>query len=86
MLLVIWWYAAQGQRLIDTSINRSQIVTVTLRAFLTPMIFLVSIAVIIFRYDYTIYVWLLVIVVEGVDLVSTRIRRRSHQEFGPIGG
>lgn len=55
MLLAIWLYAAQGHWLIDKSIDRSQIISIELRVFLTPMIFLLSIALIFFRNDYALY-------------------------------
>lgn len=72
MLLATWLYAARGHRLIDKSIGRSQITFVALRTLLTPMIFILSIAIIFFRNDYAFYIWLLVIVVEAADLVYHR--------------
>lgn len=78
MLLVIWLHAAQGHRLIDKSIERSQIISIALRVLLTPMIFILSIAIILFRNDYALSIWLLVIVVEVADLVYRRVRRGSH--------
>jgi uncharacterized membrane protein len=80
MLLVIWLYAARGHRLIDRSIERSQIISIAQRALLTPMIFILSIAIILFRNDFAIYIWLLVIVLEVADLVYRRVRRGSHKE------
>ena len=50
------------------------------RALLIPMIFLLSIAIIVFHYDYAFYFWLLVIVLEVADLIYRRVRRRSHEE------
>jgi len=79
MLLVIWWYAAKGHRLIDTSMDRFEIISFALRALLVPMIFLLSIAIILFRNDLAIYFWLLVIVLEIADLIYRRIQRRSHK-------
>ena len=81
MLLVIWWYAASGHRLIDKSTSRYEIRFFALRAFLVPIIFLLSIAIILFRTDLAIYFWLLVIVAEGADLVYRRIRRRTHEDY-----
>ena len=80
MLLVIWLYAARGHRLIDTSMDRSHIIFIALRALLVPMIFILSIGIILFRNDYAIYIWLVVIVLEVADLVYRRVRRGSHKE------
>ena len=80
MLLVIWFYAAKGHRLIDKEMERSQIISIALRALLTPMIFILSIAIILFRNNIVIYFWLLVLVVEVIDLIYRRIRRRSHEK------
>ncbi len=79
MLLVIWWYAAKGHRLIDKSMDRFEIVSFALRALLVPMIFILSIAIILFRNDLAFYFWLLVIVLEVADLVYRRVRRRLHK-------
>ena len=80
MLLVIWWYAAKGHRLIDKSMDRFEIMFFAFRALLVPIIFILSIAIILFRNNIVIYFWLLVIVVEVVDLISRHIRRISHEE------
>ena len=80
MLLVIWWYAARGHRLIDETMNRFEIMFFAFRALLVPMVFLLSVAIILFRNDLAIYFWLLVIVLEVADLLHRRIRRKSHQE------
>ncbi len=80
MLLVIWWYAAKGHRLIDRTMDRFEIMFFALRALLVPIIFLLSIAIILFRNDFAVYFWLLVIVLEVADLVYKRIRRRSQKE------
>ncbi len=80
MLLVIWWYAAKGHRLIDKTMDRFEIMTFALRALLVPMIFILSIAIILFRNDYAFYFWLLVIVLEIADLIYRRVRRRMHKE------
>ena len=80
MLLVIWWYAAKGHRLIDKTMDRFEIITFALRALLVPMIFILSIAIILFRNDLAFYFWLLVIVLEVADLVYRRIRRRLNKE------
>ncbi len=79
MILVIWVYAASGHRLIDKTMDRSHIISLALRALLAPLIFLLSIAVIAFRNDYAIYIWLLVIILAVADLVYRRIRRGSYQ-------
>ena len=80
MLLVIWWYAAKGHRLIDTSMDRFEIMFFALRALLVPMIFLFSTAIIFFRNGLAFYFWLLVILLEVADLVYRRVRRRSHEK------
>ncbi|HYA99293.1 MAG TPA: TMEM175 family protein [Ktedonobacteraceae bacterium] len=80
MLLVIWWYAAKGHRLIDKSMERFDIMFFAFRALLVPMVFILSIAIILFRNDLAVYFWLLVIVLEVADLVYRRVRRRSHKE------
>ncbi|HYX49278.1 MAG TPA: TMEM175 family protein [Ktedonobacteraceae bacterium] len=80
MLLVIWWYAAKGHRLIDTSMNRIEILSFAFRALLVPMIFILSVAIILFRNDIAFYFWLLVILLEVADLIYRRVRRRHHNE------
>ena len=80
MLLVIWWYAAKGHRLIDKTMDRFDITFFAFRALLVPIIFILSIAIILFRNNIVIYFWLLVLVVEAIDLIYRRIRRRSHEE------
>src|SRR6266567_3893265 len=64
MLLVIWWYAAKGHRLIDKTMDRFEIMFFAFRALLVPIIFILSIAIILFRNNIVIYFWLLVIVVK----------------------
>jgi uncharacterized membrane protein len=81
MLLVIWWYAAAGHRLIDASMSSYEIWFFALRALLVPIIFILSIAIMLFRNDLAIYVWLLVLVAEGADLVYRRIRRRTQEDY-----
>ena len=81
MLLVFWWYAATGHRLIDASMSRYEIRFFALRALLVPIIFMICIAIILYRNDLACYFWLLVIVAEGADLVYRRIRRRTHQDY-----
>src|SRR5438034_8614713 len=44
MLLVIWWYAAKGHRLIDKTMDRFDITFFAFRALLVPIIFMLSIA------------------------------------------
>jgi uncharacterized membrane protein len=80
MLLVIWGYAAQGHRLIDRTMDRFDIMTFALRALLIPMIFILSIAITVFRHDLVFYFWLLVIMLEVADLVYRRVRHRPHSE------
>jgi uncharacterized membrane protein len=78
MLLIIWWYAARRHQLIDQTMGRFEIMVFAFRALLIPMIFLLSIAIILFRNDLAFYFWLLVIVLEVADLIYRRIRRRTH--------
>jgi hypothetical protein len=80
MLLVIWWYAAKEHRLIDMSMERFEIMFFAFRAPLVPMVFILFIAIIVFRNDLAVYFWLLVIELEVADLVYRRMRRRSHKE------
>ncbi|MGZ3625609.1 MAG: hypothetical protein ACXVB7_21220, partial [Ktedonobacteraceae bacterium] len=80
MLLVIWWYAAKGHRLIDKTMDRFEMTFFAFRALLIPMVFILSIAIILFRNDLAFYFWLLVIGVEVVDLVYRRVQRRSREE------
>jgi uncharacterized membrane protein len=80
MLLLTWWYAAKGHRLIDQAMDRYDIMVFAFRALLIPMIFLLSIAIILYRNDLAVYFWLLVIVLEVADLVYRRIRRKSDEE------
>jgi uncharacterized membrane protein len=79
MILVIWVYAASRHRLIDMTMSRPYIISLALRALLAPMIFILSLAVIVYRNDLAIYIWLLVIILLVADLVYWRIRRGSHQ-------
>lgn len=79
MILVIWVYAASRHRLIDVTMDRSHIISLALRALLAPLIFILSIAVILFRNEYVIYFWLLAIILLVADLVYWRVRRGSHQ-------
>ena len=78
MLLVIWIYAAQGHRLIEKEMDRQHIIFIALRALLTPMLLLLSIAIIFYRNDYAISLWVLVIVVEVIDLIYRRVRHSPH--------
>jgi hypothetical protein len=43
------------------------------------MIFILSIAIILFRNDLAFYFWLLVIILEVADLVYRRVRRRLNK-------
>jgi uncharacterized membrane protein len=80
MLLVIWWYAAKGHRLIDRSMGRFEIRFFAFRALLVPLVFLLSVAIVLFRNDLAFYFWLLVIVLEVADLLYRRIHSRSREE------
>ena len=80
MLLVIWWYAARGHRLIDETMNRFEIMFFAFRALLVPIVFILSIAIILFRNNLVIYFWLLVIVLEVADLLYRRVQRKSLKE------
>ncbi len=80
MLLLIWWYAARGHRLIDQTMDRFEIMVFAFRALLIPMVFLLSIAIILFSNDLAFYFGLLVIVLEIVDLVFRRIRRKTNAD------
>jgi uncharacterized membrane protein len=80
MLLVIWWYASRGHRLIDETMNRFEIMFFAFRALLVPIVFILSIAIILFRNNLVIYFWLLVIVLEVADLVYRRVQRQSLKE------
>jgi hypothetical protein len=51
ILLVMWVHAARGHRHIDTSMERSHLISIGLHAFLTQMIFLLSIAIMVVRND-----------------------------------
>jgi hypothetical protein len=88
MLLVIWWYAAKGHRLIDKTMERFEIMFFAFRPLLVPIIFILSIAIILFRNNIVIYFWLLVIVVEVIDLVYRRNRpdrmRKIHFRERPM--
>ena len=79
MILVIWVYVASGHRLIDKTMGRPQIIFLALSALLAPMIFILSLAVIIFSNDYDIYFWVLVIILEVADQVYWRVRRGSYK-------
>jgi hypothetical protein len=57
-----------------------KILVFAFRALLVPMVFILSIAIILFRNDLAVYFWLLVIVVEVADVVYRRIRRSSQKE------
>ncbi len=80
MLLLIWWYAAKRHRLIDKTMDRFEIMFFAFRALLIPMVFILSIAIILFRNDLAFYFWLLVIVLEAVDLLYRRVQRKSQEQ------
>ncbi len=56
------------------------LISIALRALLVPMIFILSIAIILFRNDYALPIWLLVIIVEVAGQVYRRVWRRPHKE------
>jgi hypothetical protein len=60
--------------------ERFDILFFALRALVVPVIFILSIAIIVFRNNIVIYFWLLVIALELADLIYRRIRGRSHKE------
>jgi uncharacterized membrane protein len=82
MLLFVWLYAARRHRLIDTAMSRWQITSLALRFLLPPVIFILSLGVIFFRNKYAIYIWLLVLVLGGADLIYRRVWQRSYQRKG----
>jgi hypothetical protein len=51
-----------------------------LRALVVPVIFILSIALVVFRNNIVLYFWLLAIVLEVADLIYRRLRGRSHKE------
>jgi len=69
MILMIWMSTTSGHRLIDKTMGRPQVISRALRTLLAPMIFILSIAVIVFRNDYAISIWLLLIILEVAALV-----------------
>jgi uncharacterized membrane protein len=86
MLLVIWIYAARGHRLISLAMDRARILSVAWRALLAPLLFLLSIAVLLFQNDYAVPLWLVVIGVELALLISSRLRRIPNQASRvPVG-
>ena len=60
--------------------SRSHIISISMRALVTPLLFLLSITIIFYRNDYAISLWVLVIVVEVIDLIYRRVRRSPHRE------
>jgi hypothetical protein len=80
ILLVIWWYAAQGHRLIDETLDRFEIMSFALSTLLVPMIFLLSLAIILFRNDLAFYFWLLVLIPEIADHDYRRMQCRLYKE------
>jgi uncharacterized membrane protein len=77
MLLVIWMYAARRHQFIDKTMSAAQIISLANSALLPPIIFILSLGVIYFRNDFTVYIWLLVIVLEVADLIYRRVRHDS---------
>jgi uncharacterized membrane protein len=84
MILVIWIYAAQGRRLISPAMDQASVIGISWRAFVAPMLFLLSMAVLIFRNDYAVPLWLVVIGVELVLIITGRLRHRQG-EAAPAG-
>jgi hypothetical protein len=60
----------KGHRLIDKAMERSHIISIALCALLTLMIFLLSIAIILYHTDYAISLWLLAILFEVAEQSS----------------
>jgi uncharacterized membrane protein len=79
MILVIWVYAALGHRLISPAMDRAGIIGIAWRAFVAPVLFLLSMAVLIFRNDYALPLWLVVIGVELALIIGSRLRHASTE-------
>lgn len=79
MLLVIWIYAARRYRLIDQAMSRSQAISIAWRALVPPLLFVLSIASVFFQNNIAVALWLLVIGLEVVRVIASRVRRRSHE-------
>jgi uncharacterized membrane protein len=79
MLFFIWLYAVRGRRLIDKTMHTSQITSLTLHVLWTPMLFILSLGAVLFRNNYTIYTWLLVLILNMADLIYERVRNISRQ-------
>lgn len=79
MLLFVWLYAERGHRLIDKAMSASQITSLSLHILWVPIIFILSLGVILLRNSYTIYSWLLVIAVNIVGLIYGRVRHGLRQ-------
>jgi hypothetical protein len=60
--------------------DRFDIMVFTLRDYLVPMIFILSIAIILFHNDLAFYFWLLMLVPEIADFDYRRVRRRLHKK------
>jgi uncharacterized membrane protein len=86
MLVVIWIYAAQRHRLIDRTMDRAQSVSIAWRALVLPLLFLLSIAVVFFRNDFAVPLWLLVIGVEVARLALPRLRPRDPSGYARPSG
>jgi uncharacterized membrane protein len=79
MILVIWIYAAQGHRLISPAMDQADAVTIAWSAFVAPLLFLLSMAVVIFRNDYAVPLWLVVIGAELALIIYGRLRHAPNQ-------
>jgi hypothetical protein len=75
MLLVIWLYAACRHWLIDPTMSTAPIISPAKNALLPPVIFLLWLGVISFRNDTTVYIWLLMSVLEAADLHHRCVRQ-----------
>jgi uncharacterized membrane protein len=74
MLLSIWIYAARGHRLIDQSMDRSSIRSIGWSTVAMPMLFVLSIAILFFRNEFAVPLWLLLIALEAGALLYRRLR------------
>ena len=82
LLLAIWVYAALGHRLIDPSMSPSSILFIAWRTVAMPGLFVLSIAILFFRHDYGIPLWLVIVVVEIGMMMYSRVRHPPQQAGG----
>jgi uncharacterized membrane protein len=83
MILVIWIYAAQGHRLVSPAMDQADVIRIAWRAFVAPLLFLLSMAVLIFRNDYALPIWLVVIGVELALIIYGRLRQVPNEAARP---